>query len=94
MQTDEFKLTFRAAEVLSRLLDCPNHEAYGYALITGADLNTSTVYRTLRRLADDGIVLTSLVDGLPGRPQRRMYWIDPEQLGKAGALVAKYGVPR
>ncbi|MGY3518774.1 PadR family transcriptional regulator [Micromonospora sp. PTRAS2] len=77
--------------------------AYGYDLRSrlraalgplGETMNAGQIYVTLTRLAKAGLVTSQRVEGLPDRPDRRVYALTPAGQQRVAAWLAEVHWPR
>ena len=84
----------RQLSVLAALCSQPSQWRHGYALAKQAGLKSGTLYPTLIRLADRGLVGACWQDEpQPGRPRRHLYRLTPEGLASASAALAAMPSP-
>src|SRR6266498_1777766 len=87
---DDFqRVTPQLLAVLAALLDAPDQESHGWALIRTTGLGGPSVYRNLERCEDVGLVTSRWEDSVePGKPRRRLYKLTTNGAVRARALLA------
>jgi PadR family transcriptional regulator PadR len=85
------RVTHQTKLVLSVLLDAPAKEAYGFELSQASGLPSGTIYPILRRLEDEGWLISRWEDisqEQEGRRRRRYYRLSGHGASMARASVA------
>lgn len=90
MASDFLRITRQLLDVLAALLDAPNHEIHGWALMKAMGVDGPAVYNNLKRCEDAGFVVSRWGDspGL-GKPRRRLYQLSPAGAERARAMIAE-----
>ena len=60
----------------------------------GEAMNAGQIYVTLTRLAKAGLVTSERADGLPDRPDRRVYALPPEGRPRVTAWLSEVSWPK
>jgi DNA-binding PadR family transcriptional regulator len=90
MASDFQRITPQLLDVLEALLDAPDHEVHGWALMKAMGVDGPAVYRNLQRCEAAGLVSSRWGDSPePGKPRRRLYQLSPEGEERARALIAE-----
>lgn len=74
--------------VLLALLDQPKDESYGYGLTARTGLLSGSLYPILARLEERGLVRSSWVPSVAGRPPKRLYHLTPAGQAEAERVAA------
>jgi len=76
-------------QLLAKLSDDPAAWRYGYELCKATGLKSGTLYPTLARLADQGLIETQWREGEPGRPARHAFRLTAGGLAFAAAQAER-----
>ena len=87
---DDFRrVTPQLLTVLAALLDAPDQESHGWALMRATGLGGPSIYRNLERCEDVGLVTSRWEASTePGKPRRRLYKLTPNGAVRARTLIA------
>jgi hypothetical protein len=87
------RMTANVARVLRVFVDEPEAQHHGAELLKRLRISSGTLYPVLARLTGAGLLTVETEEASPselGRPARRLYTIDPDQLGAARIALAEF----
>lgn len=92
MASSALRMTLPTQLVLMALLEDPTREMYGLEVCGAAGLPTGTIHPILARLEKFGWLMSEWESGEPqelGRPRRRYYRLNPDNIAAARAALAR-----
>ncbi|MER7911497.1 PadR family transcriptional regulator [Streptomyces sp. NPDC096068] len=87
------RMTANVARVLRVFVDESEAQHHGGELLKRLRISSGTLYPVLARLTGAGLLTVETEEASPselGRPARRLYTIDPDQLGAARIALAEF----